>query len=247
MNGAPIRWSGVTGVLAEFTVLGALVASSGCDSSAPTTVPDAQANLRYMPTPAGSLPGVTVTPKPTARVSAKLIRYSWHITSVKDPVRGSYTAAVERRNVTRLWFDDLEEGKQRASIVLLLRDGRPTDLILSVEHGRFVCTGQGPDNACTLRVSIDDAAARPIRFSASRHRSAPLLHLVGGDDARWLLAAIAKGKRLRIQQSFRQEGYPDIEFALTGLDPAIAKLTKRSVATMPTAVTANQATQRVPG
>jgi hypothetical protein len=247
MNGAPIRWSRVTSVLAEFTVLGAFVASSGCDSSAPTTALDAQAILRYLPTPAGSLPGVTVTPRPTTRVSAKLIGYSWHITSVKDPVRGSYTAAVERRSLTRLWFDDPDEGKQRASIALLLRDGRPTDLILSVEHGRFVCAGHSHDNACTLRVSVDDAAARPVRFSASRHRPATPLHLLGGDDARWLLAAISKGKRLRIEQSFREEGNPDIEFALTGLDPAIAKLMKRSVGAMPTAVIANPVAQRARG
>jgi len=247
MNGAPTRWSGVTVVLAEFTVLGALAASSGCDSSAPTTTPDAQANLQHMPTPAGSLPGVTVSPRPTARVSTKLISDSWHITSVKDPVRGSYTAAVERRNLTRLRFDDPQEGQQRASIALLLRDSRPTDLMLSVEHGPFACAGHGSANPCTLRVSIDDAAARTVRFSSSRHRTAMPLHLAGGDDARWLLAAIAKGKRLRIQQSFREEGYPDIEFALTGLDPAIAKLMKRSAAAMPSAVTANPAAQLAPG
>jgi hypothetical protein len=120
--------------------------------------------------------------------------------------------------------------RPNASIVLPLRDGRPTDLILSVEHGRFDCGGQGREKGCVLRVSIDNAAARPVRFRPGRGKSGSSLHLAGGEDARRLLAAIGKAKRLRIQPSFVEEGSPEIEFALNGLNPAIARLVKRSVA-----------------
>jgi hypothetical protein len=185
------------------------------------------------------LPEVTVTLKPVTRANAEATGYAWYLTSVKDPVRGSYAAAVERRSLTRLWFDVPDEGEQRASIALVLRDGRPTDLILSIERGRFVCTGEGRDNVCTLRVSIDDSPARLVRFAAPRRPPPTYLHLVGGDDARRLLAAIAKSKRLRIQPILQDEGSPEIEFALTGLDPVIARLVKRSVAAMPKAVTAD--------
>jgi hypothetical protein len=239
MISGPSRRSGATGAVAGLIALGALVASGGCDSSAPASASGAQAKLPYLPAPSGSLPEVTVALTPTTRANAELTGYAWYLTSVKDPARGSYTAAVERRSLTRLWFDVPDDGEQRASIALVLRDGQPADLILSIERGHFVCADQGRENVCALRVSIDDAAARPVRFTAPRHRPATYLHLAGGDDARRLLAAIAKAKRLRIQPTFREEGSPEIEFALTGLNPVIARLAKRSVAAMPTAATAD--------
>jgi len=215
-------------------VFGLLVAAAGCDSSTPTPSagPQALATPVELPAPAATLPDVEVALKPSSRSGAEQTGYAWYVTSVKDPTRGSYTAAVERRSITRVWFDVTDEAAQRATIVLPLKDGHPTDLILSVEHGRFDC-GQGRDKGCVLRVSIDDAAARPVRFCAARKHASNALHLVGGDDARKLLAALAKAKRLRIQPSFVEEGSPEIEFAITGLNPTIARLVKRSVAAVP--------------
>jgi hypothetical protein len=211
-------------------MLATLIAAGGCNSSAPVAAPELQAKQPELPAPTATLPDVEVALKPSSRSGAERTGYAWYLTSVKDPVRGSYTAAVERRSLTRVWFDVADEAAQRATIVLPLRDGRPTDLILSVEHGRFDCGGLGGARGCVLRVSIDDAAAHPVRFCATRRQTAMALHLVGGDDARKLLAALGKGKRLRIQPSFVEEGSPEIEFALNGLNPAIAKLVKRSVA-----------------
>ena len=238
MISAPIPRVLAKRVAAWMTVLGVLVIVSGCDSASPTTASDAQAKPGSLPSPGGSLPEVTVSLKPTTRASAELTGYAWYLTSVRDPVRGSYTAAVERRSLTRLWFDVADEAEQRASITLVLREGRPADLILSIEHGRFVCAGDRRDNVCAIRVGIDDSAPRLVRFAAPRHRPATYLHLVGGDDARRLITAIAKARRLRIQPTFQDEGSPEIEFALTGLDPVIARLTKRSVAAMPEVVSA---------
>jgi hypothetical protein len=232
MRGFSSRCSSATHIVAGLSVLGALLVSGGCDSTPPPTVSAARAKASDPP-PSDSLPDVTVTLKPTTRVNAEQTGYAWYLTSVRDPVRGNYTAAVERRSLTRLWFDVADEGEQRASIALVLRDGRPANLILSIERGSFVCTDAGRDNVCALRVSTDDSAARLVRFAAPRSRPATNLHLVGGDDARRLLAAIAKSKRLRIQPIFEDEGSPEIEFALSGLDPVIAKLVKRSVAAMP--------------
>lgn len=233
MNSISMRRSGLAGVVAGFTVLGAIAAAGGCDSSAPATPAVPRAILQDVPPPAGALPEVTVTLKPSTRAGAETTGYAWYITSVKDPARGSYTAAVERRSLTRLWFDVADDGAQRASIALLLRDGRPTDLILSTEHGQFTCSSPDKASVCALRVSIDGAVARPVRFAATHSGPATSLHLVGGDDARRLLAGIGKAKRLRIQASFEDEGSPEIEFALNGLNPAIARLMKRSVAAMP--------------
>jgi hypothetical protein len=237
MSSASSRWSSATQIVAGLSVLGALLVSAGCDSTPPSPVLAARAKTPDPP-PSSSLPEVTVTLKPTTRASAEQTGYAWYLTSVRDPVRGNYTAAVERRSLTRLWFDVADEGEQRASIALVLRDGRPTNLILSIERGSFVCTDAGRDNVCALRVSTDDSAARLVRFAAPRGRPATNLHLVGGDDARRLLGAIAKAKRLRIQPIFEEEGSPEIEFALSGLDPVIAKLVKRSVAAMPKATLA---------
>lgn len=232
MSSAPFGRGSATRIVAGLTVLGALVVSAGCDSTPPPPVSAARAKP-WGAQPNGSLPEVTVTLKPTTRANAEQTGYAWYVTSVKDPVRGNYTAAVERRSLTRLWFDVSDEGEQRASIALVLRDGRPVNLILSIERGSFVCTGEGRDNVCALRVSTDDTAARLVRFAAPQLQPATNLHLAGGDDARRLLAAIAKARRLRIQPTFQDEGSPEIEFTLTGLDPVIAKLVKRSVAAMP--------------
>ena len=210
----------------------ALLVLAGCQPSVTATAAEQKAQLSDLAVPAGALPEVTVTLKPTTQGNAEMTGFAWYLTSVRDPARGSYTAALERRSLTRLWFDVVDEGEQRATIVLPLHDGRPTDLILSIEHGRFVCTGAGRENVCTLRVSVDGAAAHPVQFVAPRHKPATSLHLVGGEDARRLLASIAKGKRLRIQPVLSEEGSPEIEFGLNGLNPAIARLNKRAVAGM---------------
>lgn len=230
MISAPRPSSGLSGALAAAAALGAYLLLGGCDSAATTTPPERPAQLAELPDPHATLPEVTVTLRPTTKTGAEMTGYAWYVTSVKDPARGSYTAAVERRSLTRLWFDVADEGEQRASIVLPLHEGRPSDLILSIEHGRFVCAGQGKENVCALRVSIDGAAPRPVRFVAPRQHPGTSLHLVAGDDARRLLAAIARGKRLRIQPTFEEEGSPEIEFGLNGLSPTIARLTKRAVA-----------------
>jgi hypothetical protein len=237
MSSASSCRSSATHIVAGLSVLGALLVSGGCDSTPPPPVSAVRATTSDPP-PSNSLPDVTVALKPTTRANAEQTGYAWYLTSVRDPVRGNYTAAVERRSLTRLWFDVADEGEQRASIALVLRDGRPTNLILSIERGSFVCADVGRDNVCALRVSTDDSAVRLVRFAASRGRPATKLHLAGGDDARRLLAAIAKAKRLRIQPVFEDEGSPEIEFALSGLDPVIAKLVKRSVAAMPKATLA---------
>jgi hypothetical protein len=197
----------VIGAIAGFAALGALVALAGCNSSAPAPPADV-AKSDVIPMPAVLLPDVDVTPKPIRRTGRGTAGSTWYITSVKDPARGNYTAAVERLSLTQVWFDGADEAAQRATMVLPLHDGRPTDLILSVEHGRFECAAKGRDKACTVRVSVDRAPARPVRFCALSPRSPNSLHLVGGEDARQLLAAIGKGKRLRIQPSFVEEGSP---------------------------------------
>ena len=119
----------------------------------------------------------------------------------------------------------------------MLHDGQPADLVISIERGRFVCAGQGKDTACSLRVSIDDAAPRPVRFAVPRHFPPTELHLAGGPDARRLLAVLMRAKRMRIQPIFQQDRSPEIEFALTGLSPAIARISKHSVAEMPSTPT----------
>jgi hypothetical protein len=233
MINASTRQPGRQAAAAAGILLGLLVAAAGCNSSAPVAAPEPQAKQVDLPAPSATLPDVEVALKPSSHSGPELTGSAWYLTSVKDPARGSYTAAVERRSLTRVWFDVADESAQRASIVLPLKDGRPTDLILSVEHGRFDCGGQGREKGCVLRVSIDAAAPRPVRFCATRQHAGTSLHLVGGDDARKLLAALGKGKRLRVQPSFVEEGSPEIEFALSGLNPTIARLVKRSVAAVP--------------
>jgi hypothetical protein len=227
---APTRRSGVTGVVVRLTVCGALVASGGCESLAPEPTARAQTKLPDLPAPSGSLPEVAVTPEPTTRADAELTGRAWYVTAVKDPTSGSYTAAVERRSLRRLSFGAPYDGAQRASLALVLRNGQPADLVLSIERGRFECSSHDRDNACPLPVNVDDAAPRSVRFSVPRHWSATHLHLVEGDDARRLLAAIVKAKHLRIQPTFRQAGTAELEFALAGLSPAIARVMRHSVA-----------------
>jgi hypothetical protein len=48
-----------------------------------------------------------------------------------------------------------------------------------------------------------------------------------------------RGKRLRVQPTFEQERSPEIEFALAGLSPAIARIVKRAVAATPVARSAD--------
>ncbi len=230
---APKRPRGLTDLACALILLGTLVAAGGCGSPAPLAPPEAQAKQLELPAPVATLPDVEVALKPSSRAGAEVTGSAWYVTSVRDPAGGGYTAAVERRSLTRVWFDVADEAAQRATIVLPLKNGRPTDLILSVEHGRFDCGGRGREKGCVLRVSIDDAAPRPVRFCAARQHASTALHLLGGDDARKLLAALGKAKRLRIQPSFVEEGSPEIEFALNGLNPTIARLIKRSVAAVP--------------
>jgi hypothetical protein len=233
MNSISMRWNGLARLVAGLGVLGAVAAAGACDTSTPAPLPATHATVQDVPPPTGTLPAVTVTLKPSTRAGAETTGYAWYITSIRDPARGSYTAAVERRSLTRLWFDIADDGAQRASIALILRDGHPVDMVLSTEHGSFSCSSATKANGCALRVSIDSAAARPVWFVAARRAPATSLHLAGGDDARRLLAAMSKARRLRIQASFEDEGSPEIEFALNGLNPAIARLMKRSVAAMP--------------
>ena len=230
MTSVPKRRRRWWGGVAAATALEVLLLVAGCEPSATVTDPGPRAAVLPTPEPAATLPDVTVTLRPTTQTGAEMTGYAWYLTSVKDPVRGIYTAAVERRSLTRLWFDVADEGEQRASIVLPLHDGRPAGLILSIEHGRFVCAAEGKGNVCTVRVSVDGGAPRPVPFIAPRRAPLTTLRLASGDDARRLLTAIGKGKRLRIQPTFEEEGSPEIEFGLNGLNPVIARLTKRSVA-----------------
>lgn len=233
MTTTPARRARIPGVPARFAALAALLIVGGCESAVHEPAPVIAAPPAEAPAVAGTLPDVAVTPEPTTRESAELTGRAWYVTTVKDPTTRSYTAAIERRSLDPLSFDTPYDGDQRASITLVLHDGEPADLVISIERGRFVCAGQGRDTACALRVSIDDAAPRPVRFSVPRHFPPTELHLAGGPDARRLLAVLTRAKRLRIQPIFQQDRSPEIEFALTGLSPAIARLSKHSVAAMP--------------
>lgn len=210
-----------------------LVLLAGCESEEREPAAVAATPPAETPVAVGSLPDVAVTPEPTTRESAELTGRAWYVTTVKDPSTRSYTAAIERRSLEQLSFDTPYDGDQRAAMTLVLHDGQPVDLVLSIERGRFVCAGQGNDSTCTLRVSLDDAAPRPVRFAVPRHFPPTQLHLAGGSDARRLLAVLLRAQRLRIQPVFQQDRSPEIEFALTGLSPAIARILKHSVAAVP--------------
>lgn len=231
MSKTPIRPHGVAGIVVALAALGTLIGASGCGPSPPDAAMAQQ--LPEPPAPTGALPDVTVTLGSVTRGSAESTGRAWYVTAVRDPVRGSYTAAIERRSANPLWFDAPNDGEQRAAIALVLRNGRPADLLLSVERGRFVCRSQEHDNACALRVSVDDTALRPVWFAVPRHSPPTYLHLRGGGDSSRLLAALAKAKQLRIQATFEEEGSPEIEFGLAGLHQAIGKVIKRSVAATP--------------
>jgi len=233
MTTTPARQARIGAAPVRFAVLAALLIAGGCETAAHDPAPLVAAPAEETPTVAGTLPDVAVTPEPTTRESAELTGRAWYVTTVKDPTTRSYTAAIERRSLDQLSFDTPYDGDQRASITLVLHDGQPADLVISIERGRFVCAGQGKDTACALRVSIDDAAPRPVRFAVPRHFPPTELHLAGGPDARRLLAVLMRAKRMRIQPIFQQDRSPEIEFALTGLSPAIARISKHSVAEMP--------------
>lgn len=227
-----LRLTGVPGALARFAALATLAILGGCESAVQEAAPVVATPPPETPVVAGTLPDIDVTPEPETRENAELTGRAWYVTTVKDPTTRSYTAAIERRSLEQLSFDTPYDGDQRASITLVLHDGQPADLVISIERGRFVCAGQGRDTACALRVSIDDAAPRPVRFAVPRHFPPTALHLAGGPDARRLLAVLTRAKRLRIQPIFQQDRSPEIEFALSGLSPALARISKHSVAAM---------------
>ena len=219
----------------------ALGVTAGCGPSSrpPAAIPIVRSPSLEAPDVEGALPEVTVTLGATTRDAAEARGHAWYVTAVRDPVRGNFTAAVERRSVNPLWFDSPNEDDQRAAIVVVLRDGRPSDLLLSVEHGQFVCQSKQRANACPLRVSIDGMLPASVWFAVPRHWAPTHLHLLGGQDAARLLAAIPKARQLRIQPTFDQEGSPEIEFAVAGLDRAIDRVTKRAVAASRKLVAAN--------
>jgi hypothetical protein len=233
------------GMAAALALLIVAVGSAGCESSDPDPTPkvQAQAQLENSPPIGESLAEVSVSVGRNSPSSidvrdsdGRIVRTgmtppppAWYVTTVRDPVRGIYTAAVERQSLNRLAFETSED-EPHALLALILLDGHPSDLVLSLEGGQFDCAGHGRDNTCAVRVSIDGAPAAPVRFTVPQHSLGSRLHLAGGADARRLLATLGKAKRLVIQPAFKNEQPADIEFALTGLTPAIAKLVRRSVA-----------------
>ena len=223
----------VASLVVGLAAVGVLVAFIRAPAPAARSVPQVKSNAAELPAHIGVLPDVSVSAEPTTRQEAELTGRAWYVTALKDPVRGNYAAAVERRSLDSLSFDAPYDGEQRASIAVLLQDGRPADLFVSVDRGQFVCTGADRDRTCSLRVSIDGAPARLVRFSMRRHSESTSVHLVGGDDGRRLLASLTKAKRLRIHPVFQQGRSPEIDFALTGLAPAISRIMKHSVATTP--------------
>jgi hypothetical protein len=229
----PIISDGTTRAVAGLVLSGALVATTGCHSSAPDPAPTTQAKLPDLPQVSGSVADVIVEAAQTSHASPGRNGRAWYVTAVKDPDRGIYTAAVERQSLTRLSVSGTSDGAQRATLALLLTNGHPSDLVLSVEGARFVCAGRDRDNACLLRVRIDNATPRSVRFAIPRRWPPTRLHLAGGDDARRLLAGIARAKSLRIQPTLAVEGSMELEFPLAGLAPAIARVVRHSVAATP--------------
>ena len=232
------------GAAAALAPLVIAVASTGCQSSAPEPASNGQlqpptvaAVNDYLPDVAVSVkrdvkvaPDVSLTGEQSVRTNADPAAQAWYVTTVKDPVRGIYTAAVERQNLNHLAPDGRSGAKPRALLALVLLNGRPSNIVLSLELGQFVCGGHDRDNVCPLPVSVDGRPPSAVRFTAPRHGAATHLHLAGGADARRLLAAIGKAKHLLIQPTFKDEKPTDLDFALTGLAPAIATVVKHSVA-----------------
>ena len=235
------RMKGAAAALAPLVIA---IASTGCQSSAPEPVSKGQLHPStvaaindYLPAVAVSVkrdvqtaPDVSITDEQSVRTSADPAAQRWYVTTVKDPVRGIYTAAVERQSLSHLTLDGRSGEKPRALLALVLFDGRPSNIVLSLESGQFECAGHGRDNVCPLPVSVDGAPPSAVRFAAPRHGATTHLHLAGGADARRLLAAIGRAKHLLIQPTFKNEKSTDLEFALTGLAPAIATVVKHSVA-----------------
>ena len=235
------RMKGATAVLAPLVIA---LASTGCQSSAPEpaskgrllpstvvaindSLPDVAVSVKR---DARSTPGLSRTDDQSVATSADPAAPAWYVTTVKDPVRGIYTAAVERRNLNHLAPDGRSDETPRALLALVLFNGRPSDIVLSLETGQFECAGHDRNNVCPLPVSVDGAPRIAVRFSAPRHGAATHLHLAGGADARRLLAAIGRAKHLLIQPTFKDEKPADLDFALSGLAPAIATVVKHSVA-----------------
>jgi hypothetical protein len=228
-------------------------AIAGCSSSASDSPLRAARVEPVVAAVDGALPDVTVAVKhgvphgtEASMVDGHLVRTadeagSWYVTTVRDPEHGGYIAAVERRSLNDLDFDSDAEVHPHAMLTLVLRDGRPADLVLSVEGGQFACVGKGRDNSCALNVAVDGAAARAVRFAVPRHWEPSYLHLAGGADSHRLLASIARAKRLVIQSTFKDEAPAELQFALNGLSPAIARVLKHSVAAVPTLAAATPA------
>ena len=223
------------------------VAVAGCSSSVTDSPVRAAHAQSAEPVVDGALPDVTVAVKHgvphgtnASVVDGRLVRPadeagSWYVTTVRDPEHGGYTAAVERRSLNDLDFESDAEVRPHAMLTLVLRDGRPADLVLSVEGGQFACAGKGRDNGCTFNVAVDGAAARAVRFAVPRHWEPSYLHLAGGAESKRLLASIARAKRLVVESTFKDEAPAELQFALNGLSPAIARVVKRSaVAVVPT-------------
>ena len=234
----------MTGAATAFAVLIVAIGSAGCQSSDPEPTPKAQVQLENSPPIGDSLPEVSVSAGRNSPSSVdvrdadgRIVRTgmmppppAWYVTTVRDPVRGIYTAAIERQSLNRLAFETSSEDEPHALLALIILDGHPSDMVLSLEGGQFDCAGHARDNTCAVRASIDGSPAAPVRFTLPQHSLGARLHLAGGADGRRLLATLSKGKRLVLQPAFKNEQPADIEFALTGLTPAIAKLVKHSVA-----------------
>ena len=232
----------VMGATAKLAPLVAAIASTGCHSSTPEAALQAQLHRPALAAVSGALPDVTVSANRNAKATARTAdertapknaeptAQAWYVTTVKDPVRGIYTAAVERQSLNQLAIDVSSDEEPRALLAVILRDGRPSDIVLSLESGEFECAGHDRPNACPLHVSIDGAPPIAVRFAVPHHWVAAHVHLVGGADARRLLATIGKTRHLAIYPTLKGEKPVDLEFTLTGLTAAISKIVRHSVA-----------------
>jgi hypothetical protein len=230
---------GVRGAAADLALLALIVTTTSCQSPASGPIPMAQLPPSTSASVGDSLPEVTISTSRNPQRVPDLVAAenrgraegdvprtpAWYVTTVRDPIRGVYTAAIERQSDSRFQIDALSTDEPRAALALVIIGSRPRDLVLSLDGGEFVCAGR--DQVCPLLVSIDDSPPVAVRFAVPRHTSATRLHLAGGADARRLLADIGKAKRLTITPTFKNEKTADIKFALTGVRAAIAKIVKR--------------------
>ncbi len=232
--------SRVRSAAADLALLALIATATGCQSPASGPVPKTQLPASTAPSVGDSLAEVTVSASRSPQRVPDLVAAenhgraegvvqktpAWYVTTVRDPIRGIYTAAIERQSDSRFEIDALSADQPRAALALVIVGSRPKDLVLSIDGGEFVCAGR--DQVCPLLVSLDDAPPIAVRFAVPRHTAATRLHLAGGADARRLLADIGKAKRLTITPTFKNEKTADIKFALTGVRAAIAKIVKRS-------------------